>query len=121
MLEIPPAGAHVDLAAGMRALARAGLTTLLVEGGGGLAAALLRAELVDEIHWLQAPKLLGGDGKPALAALELECLADAVTLRGAKVRRLGADLHLQASLQPADTSALGVATVRSQRGIGSSR
>jgi len=121
LLEISPAGAHVDLAAGMRALARAGLTTLLVEGGGGLAAALLRAELVDEIHWLQAPKLLGGDGKPALAALELECLADAVTLRGAKVRRLGADLHLQASLQPADTSALGVATVRSQRGIGSSR
>jgi diaminohydroxyphosphoribosylaminopyrimidine deaminase/5-amino-6-(5-phosphoribosylamino)uracil reductase len=119
LLELPPAGGYIDLVTGMRALSEVGLTTLLVEGGGGLAAALLRAELVDEIHWLQAPRLLGGDGRPALGALGLERLADAVTLPNARVRRLGADLHLQASLWPVEMSA-SEAAERSRRRVGSS-
>ena len=56
----------------MVALARAGLTQLLVEGGGELAAALLREGLVDELHWFLSNRLLGGDGRPALA--DLRCL-----------------------------------------------
>lgn len=86
-------GAHIDLAQGLECVGQAGLTTLLVEGGGGLAAALLRAKLVDEIHWLQAPILLGGDGRPALGPLELDSLRDAIRLSGARRRMLGRDLH----------------------------
>ncbi|MCA9512033.1 MAG: dihydrofolate reductase family protein, partial [Myxococcales bacterium] len=71
-----------------------GLTEVLCEGGGGLAAGLLRAGLVDEIHWLVAPKLLGGDARPALAALGLGRLRDAVALEDVAVRRLGDDVHV---------------------------
>jgi len=85
---------HVDLEAGMAQLAEAGLTTLLVEGGGGLAAALLRANLVDEVHWFLAPRLIGADGRAGLAALGLGRLADAISLEDMQVTRRGEDLHV---------------------------
>ena len=91
-------GRHLDLAAAMRALAGEGLTTLLVEGGGELAAALLRAGLVDEIHWLIAPRLLGGDGRSALGPLELGRLEDALRLQDVRSRRVGSDLHIHGQL-----------------------
>ena len=73
-----PARAH------SRLLAREGLTHVFVEGGGGLAAALLRAGLVDELHWFLAPSLLGGDARPALGPLGIATLAQRVAARGAR-------------------------------------
>lgn len=76
--------AEVDLAAAVRALReRAGLRHLLCEGGPLLAAALLRAGLVDELCLNVAPTLLVGAGHtellraaphgvPAGAPIELE-------------------------------------------------
>jgi diaminohydroxyphosphoribosylaminopyrimidine deaminase/5-amino-6-(5-phosphoribosylamino)uracil reductase len=66
----------IDLSAILTRLGTRGLTRLLVEGGGRLAAALLRAELVDRLVWFHAPLLLGGDGIPAIAPLGLDTLPD---------------------------------------------
>lgn len=97
-------GAHLDLEAGLQALGEAGLTTLLVEGGGGLVAALLRRHLVDEIHWYLAPMLIGGDGREALGGLGVSALADASRLGELRVRRVGDDLHCIARvLAPEET------------------
>jgi diaminohydroxyphosphoribosylaminopyrimidine deaminase/5-amino-6-(5-phosphoribosylamino)uracil reductase len=74
-IELDAAGA-IDLAAALGELGKRGLTRLLVEGGGRLAAALLRAQLVDRLIWFHAPLLLGGDGVPAVAALEMGGLTD---------------------------------------------
>jgi diaminohydroxyphosphoribosylaminopyrimidine deaminase / 5-amino-6-(5-phosphoribosylamino)uracil reductase len=73
----PDATGHIDLNTALGLLAERGLTRLLVEGGGRLAAALLRAGLVDRLVWLHAPLLLGGDGIPAVAELALSELAEA--------------------------------------------
>jgi diaminohydroxyphosphoribosylaminopyrimidine deaminase/5-amino-6-(5-phosphoribosylamino)uracil reductase len=73
----PDATGHIDLNTAIGLLAERGLTRLLVEGGGRLAAALLRAGLVDRLVWLHAPLLLGGDGIPAVAELALSELAEA--------------------------------------------
>ena len=86
---------HVDLAAAMAQLAEAGLTSLFVEGGGGLAAAMLRANLVDEVHWFLAPRLIGADGRAGLAALGLDRLADAISLENMDVTKRGEDLHVR--------------------------
>lgn len=59
------------------ALAARGITRLMIEGGGDLAAAFVRAGLVDHIAWFHAPKLLGGDALPAVGGLSLQRVADA--------------------------------------------
>jgi diaminohydroxyphosphoribosylaminopyrimidine deaminase / 5-amino-6-(5-phosphoribosylamino)uracil reductase len=94
VLEVPARRGRVDLRRALRRLAREGLTELLVEGGGGLAAALLAAELVDEVHWFSAPRLLGSDGRPALGPLGVRRLARAPELAVVSVRRVGRDVHL---------------------------
>jgi diaminohydroxyphosphoribosylaminopyrimidine deaminase/5-amino-6-(5-phosphoribosylamino)uracil reductase len=99
LLSVPRRGSALDLGRGLGLLAGAGLTSLLVEGGGKLAAALLRAGLVDELLWIQAPMLLGGDGLPGLGELGFERLSDAIRLGNLKRRRLGPDLLLSARLE----------------------
>ncbi len=68
VIEVAGADAGVDLGKGLAALAEAGLTQVLVEGGAKIAAALLRADLVDRIAWFHAPSVMGADGWPAVQA-----------------------------------------------------
>jgi diaminohydroxyphosphoribosylaminopyrimidine deaminase/5-amino-6-(5-phosphoribosylamino)uracil reductase len=74
-------GEQIDLGLALAALAGRGLTRILAEGGSELAAALLRARLVDRLVWFQAPLLIGGDGLPAIATLAADALADCVSLQ----------------------------------------
>lgn len=83
--------ARVDLKAMLRALGRRGVTSLLVEGGGTLAASLLRRGLVNELCLFQAPLLIGGDGIPMIDALGVGSLSRAIRLGDARVSRVGAD------------------------------
>jgi diaminohydroxyphosphoribosylaminopyrimidine deaminase/5-amino-6-(5-phosphoribosylamino)uracil reductase len=98
LIEVPRKRGRLDLRQGLRRLAEAGVTELLVEGGGELAASLLREGLVDELHWFVSPRLLGGDGKAAVGALGLTSLARAQRLTGLQVRRVGDDLYLRGAL-----------------------
>lgn len=76
----------------LAALAERGITSLLVEGGATLAAALLRAGLVDRLHLYQAPVLLGAEAIPGVGELALPGLAAAPRWRRVEERRLGEDL-----------------------------
>lgn len=67
---------HVDAGLALAALAERGITRVLVEGGAVLSAALLQAGLIDRIAWFRAPKLIGGDGRPAFGALGVEKIED---------------------------------------------
>lgn len=93
ILPVPagPAGG-LDPAAALAALGGRGITRLLVEGGGRLAAALLGAGLVDRLAWFRAARVIGGDGRPAVAALDLPSLAAAPGFRREAVMALGDDL-----------------------------
>jgi diaminohydroxyphosphoribosylaminopyrimidine deaminase / 5-amino-6-(5-phosphoribosylamino)uracil reductase len=84
----------LSLAAGLRALAQEGVSSLLIEGGGRLAGALLAAGLVDRYYWIQAPLWLGTEGTPALAALPGSPLDDAARWRAVERRTLGSDTLL---------------------------
>jgi diaminohydroxyphosphoribosylaminopyrimidine deaminase/5-amino-6-(5-phosphoribosylamino)uracil reductase len=76
LIEAPSAPAGVNLAAALNICAKFGITRVLAEGGGAIAAALLRDRLVDRLAWFHAPALIGGDGWPAAQAFGVTALAD---------------------------------------------
>ncbi len=93
LLEIPArSGGMLDMAALMQALGDAGLTRIFCEGGAGLAASLLGAEVVDDLVGFTAGLALGGDGRPAIAPLGLSRLAEAPRFRLVETRALGGDV-----------------------------
>ena len=81
----------LDMGKAMRTLADRGLTRILVEGGGQLAASLLAAGLTDEIALYTAGKAFGGDGTPAVRGFGLDVLAEAPSFELASVRAVGPD------------------------------
>jgi diaminohydroxyphosphoribosylaminopyrimidine deaminase/5-amino-6-(5-phosphoribosylamino)uracil reductase len=83
---------HISLPDLMDSAHRAHVGSILVEGGGVLAASFVREGLVDRIEWFRAPILLGSEGRACLAALGLEKLVDAPTFVRTRVKEVGADL-----------------------------
>ncbi|MEJ0058981.1 MAG: RibD family protein [Terricaulis sp.] len=89
---VPPAEGGVDLAAALAVIEGRGRARVLVEGGGRVAASLIKANLVDRLEWMRAPIVLGEEGVPAIGPLALERLSEAPTLRRVALRELGPDL-----------------------------
>ena len=92
LIEVAAAEPGVDLAEALAALAAKGINRLLVEGGAEIAAALLRADLVDRIAWFHAPAVMGGDGWPAAQAFGIEHLASMSRFVRERVVPLGEDV-----------------------------
>ena len=80
------------ISAVLEVLAAHGVGSLLIEGGGRVAASFLQAGVVDAIEWFRAPILLGGEGRPCVASLALAKLADAPKFRRLGVEPVGDDL-----------------------------
>jgi diaminohydroxyphosphoribosylaminopyrimidine deaminase/5-amino-6-(5-phosphoribosylamino)uracil reductase len=83
-----------DLEDALRQLRTAGVTALLVEGGGRLAGDLLAAGLVDRFYWIQAPVWLGDGGVPAVRGLPSARLEDSNRWQVVERRALGYDTLL---------------------------
>lgn len=83
---------RVDPAAALDALAALGVESVLIEGGGEVAAAFLGADLVDRLEWFRAPVILGGDARAGVGPLALERLSAAVRWRRLDLRRLEDDV-----------------------------
>lgn len=62
VLEVPAGGGGVDPAALLERLGREGVDSVLVEGGGRVAASFLQAERVERMHLIYAPVLFGAGG-----------------------------------------------------------
>jgi len=86
------ADGRLSLQAALKALGQRGTTRVLVEGGGGVAAGLLRLGLVDRLAWFRAARIMGGDGLPAVAGFGLENLADAPAFALRDLTRIGNDV-----------------------------
>src|SRR5262249_27555489 len=89
---------EVDLARLLAELYAAGVTSLLVEGGGATLGSFLRARLVDRVAVFLAPRLLSGDGAPAAIAGNGFALRAAPRLADLALERLGDDVLLTGRL-----------------------
>lgn len=93
---LPDTDGRVDLPRLMARLAEAELSSVLVEGGGQVAASLFRLGLVQKIHAFIAPRLMGGDGLAAIASLGVTHPDQAPRLRFDTVTRIGHDVEVVA-------------------------
>lgn len=92
ILEVDGTGdGRIDLAAAARTLGARGLTRVLVEGGGQVAASFLKAGLIDAISSYRAGLVLGGDGRSAVGGLEFARLGSAPRFRLVSARQLQGD------------------------------
>lgn len=93
LLETACENGTINPRAALQTLAARGLTRIFCEGGGTLAAALIRAHLVDDLALFTAGALIGGDGQASLAALNLTALKDAPRLTLRETKTIGPDAY----------------------------
>ena len=92
LIALPETADGLDPTAILPALGAQGLTRVFCEGGGALAASLLRAGQVDELIGFTAGVALGAEGRPAIGPMGLEHLAEAPRFRLAETRPVGGDI-----------------------------
>lgn len=77
----------------MKRLGKEGVTALLVEGGGELAASLLEAGVINKIEFHIAPKILGGrDSIPVIGGENPLSLSEALNLNNISIQKQGNDI-----------------------------
>ena len=99
-------GGGLDLRAGLQRIHKdLGCTELLCEGGGRLGMALMQGELVDELHLVLAPKVMGDQsGVSVLSGRQVMSMDEAVHWRLSSHEQVGEDLWLvYRPRDPADT------------------
>ncbi|MDA8708364.1 RibD family protein [Hellea sp.] len=88
-----PVDNGIDLKAALQILHENSISSLLVEGGGTLAASFLRLDAIDVIEWFRAPIILGGDSRGSVGELDLTDMNLAKRFNRINIRELGDDVH----------------------------
>jgi len=90
---VPLKGDLLDVRAALGELGRRDITSVIVEGGSGVAGSLFDEGLVDKVTFFVAPKIMGGEGLAAVGGMGRE-LSDAIRLKDLEIRRHGEDLEI---------------------------
>ncbi len=99
VLLLPARHGRVPFADLARGLGARGINSLLVEGGGAVAAEAIRARVADRLILFLAPLLFGGDAIPAIGDLGVVRPSGAVRLERVAVTHIGPDLVVEARLR----------------------
>jgi diaminohydroxyphosphoribosylaminopyrimidine deaminase/5-amino-6-(5-phosphoribosylamino)uracil reductase len=78
----------------LSALVSQGMTSVMVEGGGRVAASALRAGAIQKVCFFYGPKIVGSEGVPGVGALAIPSLAAALGVVDLRVRAVGGDICL---------------------------
>ncbi|MDB5438693.1 MAG: deaminase [Caulobacteraceae bacterium] len=89
--QLPASEGRVELRAALSLLEQQGVNTLLVEGGGQVAASFIRENLVDRLEWFRAPIVLGSEGRPAIGGLSYEYLDEFPCFKRVELISIGQD------------------------------
>jgi diaminohydroxyphosphoribosylaminopyrimidine deaminase/5-amino-6-(5-phosphoribosylamino)uracil reductase len=99
IVALAPVKGRVSLLALMRELGKRSITSVLVEGGGELNAAMLKANVVRQVRLYVAPSLLGGtDAKGMIGGKSPRRLGSALQLKRVRTRSLGGDIVVEGEL-----------------------
>lgn len=98
VLRLPLKGEQVSWGALLKALARQGIVSVMIEGGGAVAASALKEKIVDKVLFFYAPKILGGDARPMIEALGFQRARQAIAVKDLGCHRSGKDLMVSGYL-----------------------
>lgn len=77
-------------------LGKLGYLSVLIEGGGEVAASALNERVVDKVLYFYAPKIIGGVGaRPSVGGPGAETIAQAIKLDRIRVKRFGDDIAVE--------------------------
>jgi len=100
ILEVKEKSGQVNLRDALKKLARLGITSVIVEGGGMLIGSLFDEKLVDKIMFFISPKIIGGkDAIGAVMGKGISRMDQAVKLESVKLRRFSEDLLVEAYIK----------------------
>jgi diaminohydroxyphosphoribosylaminopyrimidine deaminase/5-amino-6-(5-phosphoribosylamino)uracil reductase len=98
-LTVPLSAGRIDLDRLMPLMGAAKITSLLIEGGGGVIASAFRDRIVDKVIFFFAPKILGGDdGIPICRGPGPERMAECLKVKNMKAHNIGEDLVVEGYL-----------------------
>ncbi|MCW7753222.1 bifunctional diaminohydroxyphosphoribosylaminopyrimidine deaminase/5-amino-6-(5-phosphoribosylamino)uracil reductase RibD [Desulfobotulus sp. H1] len=86
---------RLNFKAMMPLLAEQGIQSLLIEGGGRVAASALKSGIVDKAVFFYAPKILGGDGIPVMDGPGPERMDQCMFLADMAVFPCGGDIRVE--------------------------
>lgn len=95
VVRLPSAAGGLPLKKVLKALAGRGMTSVLVEGGGRLAASLLKEKLFDALVVFYGPIIIGAEGLSMVAGLGLKGLKSAPRFKGVRVKKAGDDIIIE--------------------------
>lgn len=90
---------QLDLKKILAVLGKAGITSLLVEGGSRVHASFLRHELVDQAYLFVAPIFIGGDGVPLAGGIGVDSVPEARRFRTVRTRRFADDVLIEGEFE----------------------
>lgn len=82
----------LDLGVAMTKLSERGLTRILCEGGGHVAASLVQKQMADQLVWFRASRLIGDDGVSAVRSFGVDTLDQTADFVLSETRRIGDDI-----------------------------
>ncbi len=90
---------HVDLKILMKKLMQNGINSILVEGGGEIAASMLEAGFVDKIYFFICPIIIGGrDAVNSIGGKGASSIREAIKLSNVKLQRIDKDFLVEADV-----------------------
>lgn len=99
VIKVPRKDNHIDLNILMDKLAREGIDSILLEGGGTLNWSALSNRLVNKVQVYIAPKIFGGiEAKSPLTGIGIENPNKAFTLTNKTIKNLGEDILIESEV-----------------------
>lgn len=86
---------RVDMEDLMQRLGEKKLDSILAEGGGEIHSSMIKEKLVNKVQIYIAPKIIGGDGKNAVAPMGVSLVSDALMLKNPVIRRFDDDILIE--------------------------
>jgi diaminohydroxyphosphoribosylaminopyrimidine deaminase / 5-amino-6-(5-phosphoribosylamino)uracil reductase len=90
---------RVNLNILMKKITEKGINSILVEGGGEIAASMLQSGLVDKVYFFICPVIIGGrDAVYSIGGKGAATMKDAVKLSNIKLQRINGDMLVEADV-----------------------